>query len=50
MDREMIKRMANIVHDWMRGLPFPTDVPVMAISYCMDELLKRLDAEETNKQ
>ena len=51
VDKEQIKRMAYFIYDWMRGIPVPTDIPVMAITYCMDALLKLLEKqEETNNR
>lgn len=41
MERDLINHLAVIVKDWINGISFPTDIPVMAISYCMDELLKQ---------
>ena len=41
MNDKQINYFAQIVKDWLDGISVPTDVPVMAITYCMDELLNR---------
>ena len=46
MDRGIIKRLAYAIHDWMRGVSLPTNIPVMAITCCMDALLELLEAQE----
>ena len=48
-DKEQIKTMALIVQEWMDGLTFPTDVPVMAITYCMHALLKEQEEVKAKK-
>ena len=44
MDDKQITHFAQIISDWIKELPSHTDVPVMAITYCMDELLKKQEA------